>query len=277
MKFGSNALIFAATSVVALLVAPPSTHACSCQLPFDWGFLAPQDGRLPANAVGIAWYSGVVREPENLPSRFTIEVREDTDFRSLPVSVSRVQGFPNLYLVGPDGEALRPGETYRFTVDSVDEYAAGNDEVLVTIDDERLFATTRLDLAMGPVSGGSIRVSAAVTCSAPLTASQIRVEAVLAHEAQSWREHLMYRTVIDGSRTWQPWKSACSLVPQGRTWENVGHDRIFAGCDVRPEIVQRVDSVGLEPGRHTVMIQATLPGTSVVLETPVRSVDLRCP
>lgn len=39
----------------ATVVVSPA-GACSCLQSSHWGFLAPADGRLPANAVGVAWY-----------------------------------------------------------------------------------------------------------------------------------------------------------------------------------------------------------------------------
>ena len=245
----------------------------------DWGFIAPQDGRLPANAVGVAWYSGVVRRPNDLPARFTVEIQEASEFRVLPVRVTPVEGFSDVYLITPDGEPLKPGATYRFTVDSVDENAGLHKQILVTIDTEPLLATTPLDLLVEPESTESIGVAASLSCVANFLASQVHVEAAIPQTIQPWREHLLYRTVIDGERTWHPWRSACSLVPRGRTWESVGRDRIFAGCEHPPGFVEHnvwYDK-GLDPGRHTVTLQAVLPGTGIILETPNRTVDLSCP
>ena len=279
MTLRTKTLLLAALFVVAHSFTSPSAYACSCRMAHDWGFIAPQDGRLPANAAGVAWYSGVVRRPDDLPARFTVEIQEERGFRVLPVRVSPVEGFSDVYLIAPDGESLKPGATYRFTVDSVDENAGGHNQILVTIDTVPLLATTAIDLLMEPVSTESIRVSASISCFAPLLVSQVSVEAALPQSIQPWREHLLYRTVIDDGRTWHPWTNACTLVPYGRTWESVGRDRIFAGCERPPGFVEHdvwYDK-GLEPGRHTVTMQAVLPGTGIILETPNRTADLSCP
>lgn len=60
----------------------------------------------------------------------------------------------------------------------------------------------------------------------------------------------------------------------GRGWDGVAHDRVFVACE---EPSFRPTTPVLEPGRHTVMVEARLPGTDIVLETSKQSVDLECP
>ena len=102
-----------------------SALACSCPETGDWGFIGPETGRLPANAEGVAWYSRIGGENTRLSDRFTVEVLERNRFRSIPAKVNAVEGFPGLYVVAPEGERMRPGITYRFTVDEVEAYSAG--------------------------------------------------------------------------------------------------------------------------------------------------------
>ena len=254
-----------------LLSAAGSALACSCPLMGDWGFIGPEAGRLPANAEGVAWYSRVGGRNSGLLDRFTVEVQEGNEFRSIPAKVNAVGGFPGLYLVAPDGERMRPGVTYRFTVDEVEAYSEGNRQVLVTIDREELPVETPIMLEVEPVMRYSIRVSAGGSCSTVLSAANVRIATELGPAVQRWREQLLYRTLIDGGRSWHPTSTLCATVPGGRSWESVGRDRVYAACEASFN-----GSTGLARGPHTIKMQAILPGTNVVLDTPATTVDLNC-
>ena len=65
---GRGSLGEAATAILVLGMSTAPAHACSCLATDDWGFLGPSEGRLPANAVGVAWYSPSAHyEPEKYP------------------------------------------------------------------------------------------------------------------------------------------------------------------------------------------------------------------
>ena len=236
---------------------------------------------MPANAAGVAWYkpevwftSEEIRDNENLAARFTVEIRKAGEFRFLPVKVSPVEDYPGIYVIAPEGEGLKPGATYRFTVDKADTYEEGNKQVLVTIDHQVLSANAEFILDIGPITTEFIGVSAEVSCSDGLEVSQVKAERKLAKDAQKWREQMLYRTIVDGEINWVAYKSLCETIPPGRSWEAVGHDRIFAAC----KKLSNLHYVGykLAPARHTLKMQAFLPGTGVVLETDVKLVDLHC-
>ena len=284
--FGKAVLLSAVVIVAVLWMSSAPAHACSCGFPDDWGFIGSENGRLPANAAGVAWHVPVRYgrpEPraEDLVSRFTVEVREEGEFRPLSVKVSPVEGFSGIYVVAPEGEGLKPGATYRFTVDRIDRYERGHKQVLVTVDRETLSAKTALTLDMGPVTTQYIGVAASGSCFNSLRASQVGVEAKLAQEAQQWREQLLYRTIIDGEERWYAARSLCATIPPGRSWEAVGHDRVYAACKEEGDDDEwsgySLGATGLEPGQHRLMMQAFLPGTDIVLETAVQSVNLPCP
>ena len=229
---------------------------------------------MPANAAGVAWYTPEIRANENLAARFTVEIRDQGEFRLLPAKVSPVEDFSGIHVIAPEGEGLKPGATYRFTVDKADRHGRGHKQVLVTIDRENLSTKTALTLDIGPVTTGYITVAAAASCSDALSVSQISVKAKPAQDAQQWREQLLYRTIVDGEINWYAKEYMCATTVPGRSWEAVGHDRIFTACE---KIRLHYAAHDLKPGRHTLTMQAFLPGTGVVLETAVKSVDLRCP
>ena len=118
------------------------------------------------------------------------------------------------------------------------------------------------------------RVAAGVSCSDGLEVSQVKVESKLAKDAQRWREQMLYHTIVDGEINWVAFESLCETIPPGRSWEAVGHDRIFAAC--RKLSGLHYVKYDLAPARHTLKMQAFLPATGVVLETDVKLVDLHC-
>ena len=259
------------TCLFVFLMMATAVQACSCRDTSDWGFIVPQDGRLPANAVGIPWYSSSSNWFPGIASRFTVEVQEDGEFRSLPVRVDPLEGFYGLFVVAPHDGVLQAGSTYRFTVDKVAEQSEGRRQVNVRIDHQELADNTPLSLEAGPVERAFISVPLSVSCATVLWVRQVRIQAQLPPDARRWRDQLIYRTVIDEDRTWHQWSNLCATVPSGRSWEAVGHDRIYVGCEQREH-----HGAHLEHGLHRVSIQAILPGSDIVLETPVKTVDLSC-
>lgn len=271
--FGSGASPVALALVMTLSLVAMPVQACSCRGAGDWGFIGPQDGRIPANSVGVAWFSTHGgRTHSALEERFTVEIWDGSVFRPLSVAVNPVGGYTGLFVVAPEGERMRPGATYRFTTTGeLDEYSEGNRQVIITVDHEELAADTPLTLEVESVTRDSIRVSAEGSCSTELRAAQVRVRAEPGQSAQRWRDQLLYRTLIDGSQLWFPTRSACATVPFGRSWEAVGRDRVYAACEASIN-----GDTGLLRGPHTIRMQAILPGTNVVLESPSETVELDC-
>ena len=267
-------------ALLAVLGTPvPSANACTCSFSHDWGFVGPEIGRLPANAVGVAWYAPQRQDPKELERRLSVEILEGSGFRVLPVRVSIVEEFSTessgMYLVAPKGVELTPGATYRLTDNRADWNGLGHKQVLVTIDREILSAKTSFSLDVGPVTIEVIHVAAAALCFDILFVAQTRINGNLPQNAQLWRENLLYRTIVDEDYHWRPRTDLCMPVVPGRNWESVGQDRIFASCEglPHPYFMPPV----LKPRQLSVMMQAVLPGTGIVLKTPVKIVDLRCP
>lgn len=299
-RIGANsskmALIFVAALTGALWMSAPSAYACSCRAVKNWGFIGPKTGRLPANAAGVIWYATYWwnadrnRSNEDLEARFKVEIREQGKFRPLSVQVRPAEGFRRIYVVAPAGERLKPGATYRFTVDKAykyaDRYEDVHRQVLVTIDHEKLSAGTKLALDLGPVTTENITVAAGGSCKAKRRVAQVSINGRLPKGAQRWRAQLLYRTIVDGEINWYARKHMCYPVVPGRSSleRAVGHELVYAFCK-RPEPgsnlggyfgPSRPPGLPLPTGRHTLMMQAVLPGAGVVLETPVKSVNLSC-
>ena len=149
--------------------------------------MSSRDGRLPANAVGVAWFTPSEQDEESLAERFTVEIHEGGTFRPLQVKVAPVKGFHGMYTIAPEGEGLQIGAMYRFTVDRVSRHGGAHGQVVVTVDQERLSASTALELEVGPVTRESILVTADASCVAELDVSQVMIASRLDGYASRWR------------------------------------------------------------------------------------------
>ena len=80
--------------VVLLITAPPAL-AYSYGSSHEGEFVGAANGRLPANAVGVAWYGFKTQAHENLERSFSTEMREEERFRRLPVTDDPVSPCPD--------------------------------------------------------------------------------------------------------------------------------------------------------------------------------------
>ena len=71
--------------VVLLITAPPAL-AYSYGSSNEGEFVGAANGRLPAHAVGVAWYGFKTQAHENLERSFSAEMREEERFRGLQVT-----------------------------------------------------------------------------------------------------------------------------------------------------------------------------------------------
>lgn len=268
----------------SVLVVSPA-GACLCRGHSAWGFLAPADGRLPANAVGVAWYRPPSSKSFTLVlAQVSVEMRaEDGTFDQVPAVVEAVDGFPGVFVIGPR-DGFRPGATYRFS-DRGERRRTAPERVTVTVDDAPLEAVTPLSLSIWPLYSETISVSVrSGTCQAPLWVAQVLTEVALPEPFQEWRDQLLYRTFVDG-RVWRPKSGLCDHIPPGRSWrETTAEDLLFSECSdptgrtpKYPFYQENVRHQGLDATDHEVRVQAFLPGTDVVLESEAVSADLSCP
>ncbi len=105
----------AGLSIALFTIAAPAANACLCKQLEDWGFLAPQTGRLPVNAAGVARYMpGESLSGEEILAQVSVEAKQDGVFQEVPATARGVPGFPGIFAIGPKG-GLKAGATYRFT------------------------------------------------------------------------------------------------------------------------------------------------------------------
>ena len=244
----------------------------------DRGFLAPEGDELPyqCQASHGGKISGTLT---NLSDGITCGGSAGTGRYRERRYGRPVDGFPGVYVVAPDGHRLRPGATYRFAADRVIQLSRWHVRVEVTVDRESLTEATGLDLIMGPARARTMRAPASMSCSTSLLASQVEIEVAFPEYAQSWRDQLLYRTLVDDSTAWKPGVLCPRLLP-GRSWVGIGQDRIIC----RPRRSRRTspnsragNDRGLWPGAHGLYGAGGLPDRCGLGETPARDVRLRCP
>jgi hypothetical protein len=249
----------------------PTANACSCTISPFWGFYGAANSRLPANAAGVAWYA-MGRIPGGVQNLvLTGEEKVNSKFRKLAVKRVPVKGFANVYLIAPKKGALKPGATYRFTIETAHTGGGIVRQVVVTVDRKKLTSKDALLLVTSPMSTKKMKVAAGVSCSNSIRAAQVSLEAKLPEHARAWRDQLLYRTWTDGKFMWSASASLCHRHVVGRSWRQVGRDQVYAACQVRPH-----GNRGLKQGKRTISMEAVLPGTRIVLKTKPKTVDLSC-
>lgn len=303
---GIVAVSAAVASVVAVaLLVPLPVQGCSCAELEHWGFLGPQEVSLPANAAGVLWFKPFDRyRPQPSPSessvagRITVEQRVQDRFEIVPATARRADGFPGIFVVAPR-EGLVVGATYRFSdhgpvreyrnprwADLARERGTGPyRQVLVTVDAGEFPASANLTLEEGDAPEQPLYIAEGDLCGMSARRQALApVAAYLHSNAQKWQDNLLFRTLVDG----EPWTgagSSCSVIPSGRSWRPLGQEILYGTCpdpDVRPGVPLAFRGPGgparlLTPTRHTVQMEAYLPGTDIVLKSGTLVVDLTCP
>ena len=286
---GTKAKLISAAALLAILsIAVPSASGCTCLAPDDWGFIGGHSGQLPANADGVAAYAAHYWPDQEFPEpewRFMVEILEAGGFRPLPVETAPLDEFStslyDIFVVGPEGGVLQPGATYRFTMEKTSGTHVARRRTLVDVGRETLSKESDFILSVGPVTTENTFVGSARTCDVELDVSQVIIVGSLVEDAASWGNQLLYRTIVNDEIRWIGKASICQFILPGRSWEEVRHDRIISPCPEQknPEWSKRhVDIISqlLEQGPHSIMMQAFLPGTGVVLETTAETVVLSC-
>ncbi|MCY3969982.1 MAG: hypothetical protein OXG74_08610 [Acidobacteria bacterium] len=300
------------TILLALLFSSGTAWACSCPFVSYWGFVGPETGRMPANAHGVIWFiprTEIVRAGGRFVSRpvsakrldeFTsnlrVEVLVNGKYSRLPTGVVEYKppedwsSWGRLFLIRPVG-GFDPGSTYRFTDRNRGRWKhwpypvyeqAALQQVTFTVDEEELAAQ---DVALEVSSPGTDSFWIATGASCLRKADVMNVRASVELPVPEWRGSLLYATWVDGKR-WRGASSICSRIVPGRSWKHgqAGTDTIYADCASHPE---RLVEDGIDPyhlwergmlanSKHTLKVQAFLPGTDVMFESEPVPFDLSC-
>lgn len=245
-------------------LADGAARACSCRGP-DAAFIS-SSGPLPSDARGVMWALGWRDEPVAAIDKFTVERMSGPDqWKVVPHTIEEVG--PGVVLVAP--EAMKAGERLRFTALTLPVELRPS--IVVDVVAQVLGAELgKARLTVGARKRGAMGLARGASCSGSFEVDAYPLAFELPVALQPYREALMYETLVDGS-PWKPRRSLCQTVPAGRSWQAVGEDVVLRRCngDGRSAVAD------LAEGKHTVVMRASLPGTTVALELTA-DVTLSC-
>ena len=255
-------------AVTSLVAAAPSV-ADACSPPPCWpSFFTPGNGTtVPANLPAIHWRpgSGFGTGPSD-PSKVVL-VNAAAPNRALPFTATKLPD--GAYAIVPD-RPLTAGSTYVITDQTICGTMPMTSMFQVTAAaplPTELGALAETENLIGPLqlasSGGA--------CSAEVDAHRIGIELQLVAAASAWRDVLHFETLVDG-QVWTASRSAPSVVPPGASWSGRGIDLLYRVCKTADDSV----SEGLATGAHEVVLRATLPGSTTVVESSPLAVDIEC-
>lgn len=262
--------------LAASLVLLTANDARACSFDGCWlGALVPASGDVPASLPGFLW------APQNDPAHAVdptkIELVLVTAAGETPVAATATQVEDSgRYFITP-AEPLLPNADY---VMRAAQFCYGEaplewpTQAIVHTTEAAALPTTLGTVKTYAAPEGPLNVATANgTCSIDLIAVSRRVEIALSEEAAPWKNVLVYETLVDG-QTWRPSGSMIDIAPLGGSWKGRGQDLVFTACG------GGADEAAFEvlaEGMHTVQMRATIPGTSVALETELVEFELACP
>jgi hypothetical protein len=255
-----------------VFLAPERSAACSCACDYPtWGFVSG-GGLIPSNSPGLLWW-GKFDGSDGRGQALPVQIAGGSG-ESLPVEYERVPKDRKLWLFRPRG-GFKIGESYVFTTMPIcrASWPLEEQRIRVTVSDRAaVFPAGPVALKIGEPITGALSIAAGVSCGVSVNAAQLPVEMVLPEAMRAFRDQLYFETIIDGTDTWSPSDSLCSIVLPGASWQGKGVDLLFSICGDTPAFARG----GLAAGRHTVEMRASLPGTGVSAVTSKVEVDLKC-
>ena len=188
------------------------------------------------------------------------------DFRIIEVK-------PELFLIAPT-EKLISGNRYIFTYryDTKEGTRTDNVEAMV---ENTAFAAIKDQVQLWLSSSGIGEIHVASTkgmCSRAAEAAGQIIQISDPAAIERWRFALLFETVLDGRRDWQPQESWCGGYHPGRSWRGYGVDEIFAEC----RTTASAEIAGTSEGEHDVYMTVSVPGTQLVATTKKQSFRLSC-
>ncbi len=260
--------------LVAASLVPASVFACSCSMPGLNAFQTSFDGVIPANAGGIAWHASFASE--NPADDIWVEQVEGDERTRVEFAVENPS--ESLYVIRPTNWA--EGNIYRFHAETGE--GDGNDSGVFYL--EVVDRIREVMIQVGPALDTSLTPQLSASGVYPIALSLLANGGSCFDEFQGAVIDLRmnipaidpgnfnYTTIVDG-KIWAPQTSLCTSIPPGESWVGRSIDRLVVVCD--STLVE--EKYRLEPGAHTVTMEARLPGTDIVFTTETITVDLTCP
>jgi uncharacterized protein (TIGR03382 family) len=263
----STWLILSAASVS--LSVPRLADACSPPPCWPGAFVPGDQARVPANVPALYWRpmsgDGITVTPENVSL-------VSTAAPTVPIAFTAQRLANGDYLLVPD-VPLVEGSSYRLTdhsqCDLGDErgpeitFSAGPDAPLPS----SLGTLSAAPSAVGPMN----LATRSGSCFSEATVSQASIELVASTAAAAWMDVLHFETLVDG-RPWYYATALGALTPPGTSPSGRARDRVFEVCDAKDPGIGE----GLAAGAHVVTMQATLPGSALVVISNSLQVTLAC-
>lgn len=251
---------------LGLVLAPRTGEACSCPS-CPPARLVPS-GEVPANVprfrlVHPAWGQG---QPIEVT---VVDLVEQRPIR-IGLLLPNESGSESYFTIR---EPLVPGRTYQVRIAQPCGGIEREDVIDLFVGPERPLPHALGHLVPSPLTADQISLSAGAQCAALVSAHYVDLTLAFDPSAEPWATSFDLSTIVD-DEPWAPRTSLCQLLEPGTSWLGRGVDRIFTTCGHDPPWVVP----GLEPGRHTVQMRATLshPDERIVLETPLLEVELGC-
>jgi hypothetical protein len=255
-----------------------SVYACSCAPGGEGLFIKNRESDdntliLPRDARGVLWWQvqGAGQKQSVKKERFAVRLLSGPRERNLDFRVIEVK--PDLFLIAPM-EKLISGNRYIFTYRYDTEKPANTDKVEAIVENTAFAAIKdQVQLWLSSSGIGQIRVATGKgMCSrtADATGQVIQISEPAAIER--WRFALLFETVLDGRRDWQPRESWCGNYPRGSSWRGYGTDEIFAECTSAASD----EIAGTKQGEHDVYMTVSVPGTKLIATTKRYSFQLSC-
>ena len=254
------------------LGGPRDAEACSP--PICWpGAIVPAGGEVPANAPGLYWKplrerSGPDTDADPANLTLTRQAAPAT-----PIAFTAEPLDRGAFLIVPD-EPLVPG---RYTLTdattcSRPEFGGAPSSTFVVVPAAPLPTELGVLTVVGAPARGSIAVATASgPCELEIDAVYVDLELAPAAGAQAWLGVLHFQTLVDGA-PWSPRSVINYETPPGASWRGRARDRVFHTCASADPFSQS----GVAAGTHVVTMQATLPGSDVVVASTSVTVELAC-
>jgi len=263
--------LLAASLASFLQLAPKDSLACSAGPCFS-GFFAPKGGDMPASLPGVVWYPR--RGGAISPGPTDVGLFEVTAIGTNQVAANVLPyGDAGAFVLTPIAP-LSPNTDYILRgKDGCVDGAPPTEATFHTWDAAPLPTTLGTILAAG---GSYTTLDVATTsgsCSTNINVQAEPISLTLTAEAAPFVNAFLYETLVDG----EPFRATKSLIQEvqpGESWQGRGKDLLYTRCDA-PQPPDIGD--GLAPGNHTVIFRATLPGSTVVLESEPANIYLECP
>ena len=255
-----------------------SVYAWSCAFRGDGLFIKNRESDdntliLPRDARGVLWWQvqNAGQKQSVKKQNFTVRLLSGPRERNLDFRVIEVK--PDLFLIAPI-EKLISGNRYVFTYRYDTQEPANTDKVEAIVENTAFAAIkNQVQLWLSSSGIGQLRVATGKgMCSRTAEASGQVIQISEPAAIERWRFALLFETVLDGSRDWQPRDHLCGNYPPGSSWRGYGTDEIFAECTsaVSDEIA------GTKQGEHDVYMTVSVPGTKLIATTKRYSFRLSC-